>query len=1120
MISTSDLDFGSWPGLAGLAAADRLDPASRSGGDDAPTVAAGVPSDVPSASANTLVSGTFRDARFSADGTQLYASSGNAVDIIDVATGAVVQSYDFGRAVGAIDLSADGRYLAATFYPNVQQTSATFFRIDLTTGTVETHSFATTAGDPKSLITNDFMDIVQLSGNRYLATQQTTGGLIQIDLSGATPAISRVTATGSSAFLEASPDHTHAMVLSPSLYTYVDGTGITASIGYDPYAGASVRPGPAPFGASSAAYSPNSDVLLLDGQVYNNTLTKQPAIQAQIHVPINQAVFSADGSRLYALDDNVVTVIDTSNWQALAVYPVGASAIPDTKVVGNVLAYSGFGDTLELSGDGHHLSVLTVAGIELIDLQNAVSIATPGTDDLRGLSVQIGLGGNDLLGGTGGVALYGGAGDDQYTIVDGNGRIVEYANEGIDTALVGIASYILPQFVENGTVTLAGGATLQGNDLDNLLTGSDAADNLYGAGGNDTINGGAGADIINGASGDDVLNGGIGADQIIGEDGNDVIHGGDDADTINGGTGTDQIWGDAGNDVISGGTGADILNGGDGDDTIASDTVGTGYAGDDTGSEVDVVNAGAGNDLVSIGYGDSADGGDGFDTLNLSLAAAPAGVTLDTADLNGKTFSIGGGTVISFERLARLRGSEFADHITVSGLSQPITIMGGGGDDVVYATGSQITFDGGSGSDTIDYGHYSTGVTVSYSGGSGTGPGGDTFTSVENVVGSAFDDVITGSFTGTLSGGAGNDFLSSTTYGSSLYGGTGDDTYLVYGPGTNIVEAANEGVDTIRTYSNYTVIPNNVENVVSLGTAGAYVLGNSLSNTITGGVGNDYLVGNGGIDSLLGGNGDDYLVVGTGGDGTTVDGGTGYDTLLVTGSVSLGGLTGVEAIELQNAATLTLTGAQFNTFAPGSTLSGDGSITVDMAPGDLRLNAQFLTIVLDANVAFTINGSSDSESIKGSIGAVNTIDGGDGSDLIRGGSLGDSIVGGAGDDKIIGARGADILTGGDGADTFRYQSVDASGLGAAADRITDFVSGIDHLGFRGFDADPNTPQMDTFSYIDTQAFHATGAAEIRYETAGADLVVQVDVNGDGVADMAIYLQGLGGTTLHPGDFLI
>ena len=129
-------------------------------------------------------------------------------------------------------------------------------------------------------------------------------------------------------------------------------------------------------------------------------------------------------------------------------------------------------------------------------------------------------------------------------------------------------------------------------------------------------------------------------------------------------------------------------------------------------------------------------------------------------------------------------------------------------------------------------------------------------------------------------------------------------------------------------------------------------------------------------------------------------------------------------------------------------------------------------------------------------------------------------MGGDGNDKIEGGQGADTLTGGAGADTFRYQSASASGIGAAADHITDFVSGTDKLGFALLDANPGTPGIDPFSYIDTQAFHATGAAEIRYETAGAELMVQVDANGDGIADMAIYLNGLGGTSLASADFLI
>jgi hypothetical protein len=59
-----------------------------------------------------------------------------------------------------------------------------------------------------------------------------------------------------------------------------------------------------------------------------------------------------------------------------------------------------------------------------------------------------------------------------------------------------------------------------------------------------------------------------------------------------------------------------------------------------------------------------------------------------------------------------------------------------------------------------------------------------------------------------------------------------------------------------------------------------------------------------------------------------------------------------------------------------------------------------------------------------------------------------------------------------------------------------------------------------FAFIGAAAFEATGAAQMRYMNSGADLLVQADINGDGIADMEIVLQGLAGQTLTSGDFLL
>lgn len=320
---------------------------------------------------------------------------------------------------------------------------------------------------------------------------------------------------------------------------------------------------------------------------------------------------------------------------------------------------------------------------------------------------------------------------------------------------------------------------------------------------------------------------------------------------------------------------------------------------------------------------------------------------------------------------------------------------------------------------------------------------------------------------------------------------------------------------------NDTINGNDVANVLDGGDGNDMLYGFAGNDTLIGGLGNDVLDGGTGIDILQGGDGFDTLRISAASAGSSFDGGDGTDTLDVTGAVTLtGSLASIEAINFQIGANLILTGAQFNGgVGQTSVLGGDGTLTVNLAPGD-NFYGVYLGAAGGSSVTLAVNGSDQYDEIKGAHDLVNVIDGGDGDDVIRGGALADTITGGNGSDKIYGAKGADVLTGGAGADTFRYQTLQDSGIGAAADRITDFVSGTDRLGFQLLDANPNTPGIDAFSYIDTQDFHANGAAEIRYDNSGADIVVQVDANGDGVVDMAIVLQGLGGGTLSSGDFLI
>lgn len=391
----------------------------------------------------------------------------------------------------------------------------------------------------------------------------------------------------------------------------------------------------------------------------------------------------------------------------------------------------------------------------------------------------------------------------------------------------------------------------------------------------------------------------------------------------------------------------------------------------------------------------------------------------------------------------------------------------------------------------------------------------------------------------TLIGLGGNDLLNGGLGADRMEGGMGDDFYIVDNAGDLVVELAGEGHDTVRSRINSYTLPDDVEDLFYDGNSGATLNGNYGVNLIQGGARKDIIDGRGGSDILNGGRGDDRIIVGTGSDGTIVDGGAEIDTLVVTGTVRIGKISNIEKVELQGGANLMLSGAQWaSSFgAGGASFNGNGVVTISLAPG--QTFADTLTpIQVGAGVTVRINGTAGTDQINGVMNAGNNIHAGAGDDVIRGGDLADTIngaagndsilggggadviFGGNGDDKIYGDAGADTLSGGAGADIFRYMAMDESGVGLAADHITDFQTGIDKFNFKSIDTNPSTPGKQGFDFIADQIFTANGRGEIRYQTDGANLRVEVDLDGDGIADMHIVLDGLGSQSLGAGDFLL
>lgn len=127
-------------------------------------------------------------------------------------------------------------------------------------------------------------------------------------------------------------------------------------------------------------------------------------------------------------------------------------------------------------------------------------------------------GNNRLFGRAGSDMMQGGAGNDYYEIDNAGDTAVEFAGEGIDTVIVLIDGYTLPDEIED-IILLNLVAT--GNGAGNVITASGGNNILSGLGGDDTLLGGDGADALDGGADADTLNGGRGIDRLIGGAGAD-----------------------------------------------------------------------------------------------------------------------------------------------------------------------------------------------------------------------------------------------------------------------------------------------------------------------------------------------------------------------------------------------------------------------------------------------------------------------------------------------------------------------------------------------------------------------------------------------------------------------
>ena len=517
-------------------------------------------------------------------------------------------------------------------------------------------------------------------------------------------------------------------------------------------------------------------------------------------------------------------------------------------------------------GSGHDDFLVGGVGTTLLEggLGNDTLAGSPGGDDVSD-TLRGGEGEDFLLAGSGADSLDGGPGGDRlsfiYTGVSYGGTTGVEVNLGAGTADEDTSD------PGNALATLASVERVNGTAGDDRLIGGSLSRGAFGTlietfrglGGDDTIDGVTGDDPALGPQGmlDRVeyinatgsinvnlatgiaTDGQGGTDQLVGIN---SVRAGGFADRLKGGGSThayEQFEGGGGNDTINGGAGIDEANYQFSESgatvNLATGLAVDGHGGTDTLISIERVRGSAFSDTligsnggeVFIGdFGnDVINGGGGVDFASWEYAALEAGgVNAFIASGAGKVTFQGADTLASIEGLG---GTHSGD-----------TLRGGTGNQWFRGHGGSDVLNGGAGADTADYSRdpgaivanlRASALTVGdievaagkvYDGWGGLFDlqGYDTLASVENVLGSSYDDLIIGGaaanrLTGgagmdtmnggaandTVNGGEGNDSLSGGTTGTDRLNGEAGDDILIWGAGDILNGGA--GTDTLRILS-------------------------------------------------------------------------------------------------------------------------------------------------------------------------------------------------------------------------------------------------------------------------------------------------------------------------------
>ena len=916
----------------------------------------------------------------------------------------------------------------------------------------------------------------------------------------------------------------------------------------------------------------NSAANYLEGNEGNNTLNGMAG---------GDLMFGGAGNDVYIVDDYGDLVFEEVNEGIDTVYSSVSFALPDDVEklfltgtddlfgIGNALANSITGnagdnvidggggadvmaggqgnDTYYVDNTGDKVTEAANAGIDHVNASvsfilgaNIETLTLTGIDNIDGIgnnlvNTIVGNSGNNTLDGKAGAdTMIGGAGNDVYIVDNIGDVIIEDANEGIDTVQSSL-TWVLDDNFENLTLTGKAAINGTGNALDNIITGNAGKNTLSGLDGNDTLISGGGADTLIGGTGNDtyvistlnaVLIEGVGeGTDTVESSVSWTLQNNFENLTLTGtaainGTGNavvNTIVGNSANNTLDGGLGADTMIGGGGDDV---------YIVDDTNDFI-LELSGGGTDTVRA-------------SANYALTSHTENLTLTGSAVSGMGNELAN-TLIGTAGANILDGGEGDDYI--DGGAGADSMIGGMGDDtfIVDDAGDTVTENDGEGIDSVQssvsftLSQYVENLTL-------------TGTAALIAGGNAENNILKGNAANnTLYGYAGNDTLDGGLGADTMVGGEGDDTYFVDHKDDVLIEAANEGIDSVRAsvswvlgehFEHLTLTSPDKGTGVINGTGNALdntIIGNLATNTLIGLDGNDYLDdGGGGGDRMYGGMGDDTYAITDATAKIYENAGEGTDTVILKAGFAGSSYTMAANIEnlvlittnasaTGNALSNTMTGnAGNNTLHGGSggndvlfgmggndkLTTGAGDDTLDGGEGaDTMSGGAGNNLYIVDNVGDVVIGGSGIDTVHSSVtystssavenltltgsaninatgnNRANILIGNDGNNVLNGGAGNDTLIGGDGDDLLIGGSGADTLTGGNDADTFLFDLLSAF---TAIDTVTDFNTGEgDVIDISSILSGRYNP--DTDDILDF----------VMFEDSGSDTIVSIDRDGAG-----------------------